>query len=474
MSNSETAVVGDATENMFAPVFARALDSIGNTPMLKVTRIDTGVCELYLKLENQNPGGSIKDRIGKSMIEAALANGEIKPGGTLIEATAGNTGLGLALVAAQMGLQLILVVPDKMAQEKIFHLKALGADVRLTRSDVGKGHPEYYQDMALAIHQETPNSFFINQFENPANPLAHVETTGPEIWAQMDKRMDAMVCGVGSGGTITGLGRYFRSVDPNIEMVLADPEGSILAEYVETGNISEDVGSWLVEGIGEDFIPPVSDLSVTRKAYTVNDAEAFHAARELLQLEGIIGGSSSGTLLAAALRYCREQTEPKRVVTFVCDSGNKYLSKMYNDVWMQDQGLLAREEAGDLRDLIPYSHLQSDTVVATPTDTLLQALNRMKLYDISQLPVLDTEGKVVGIVDESDILLAVFKNQDRFQETVDSVMSTQLQTVEADQPLETLLPLFQRELVPMIVKNGKFCGLITRIDLLNYLRQTVR
>ncbi len=457
-----------------APVFERALDSIGNTPMLRVTRIDTGVCDLFLKLENQNPGGSIKDRIGKSMIEDALASGKIKPGGTLIEATAGNTGLGLALVAAQMGLHLILVVPDKMAQEKIFHLKALGAEVRLTRSDVGKGHPEYYQDMALAIHQQTPNSFFINQFDNPANPKAHEESTGPEIWAQMDQRMDAMVCGVGSGGTITGLGRYFGTVDENIEMVLADPEGSILAEYVETGEISEDVGSWLVEGIGEDFIPPVSDLSLTRKAYTVSDAEAFQAARELLQLEGIIGGSSSGTLLAAALRYCREQKTPKRVVTFVCDSGNKYLSKMYNDVWMQDQGLLSREKHHDLRDLIPYSHLHSDTVVASPADTLLQALNRMKLYDISQLPVIDEQGKVSGIVDESDILLAVFRDQQRFQEPVSSVMSTQLQTVDVNQSMESLLPLFEQELVPMIVDNGKFCGLITRIDLLNHLRNTLR
>ncbi len=463
-----------STDSITAPVFQRALDSIGNTPMLRVTRMDTGVCDLYLKLENQNPGGSIKDRIGKSMIEEALSSGKIKPGGTLIEATAGNTGLGLALVAAQMGLRLILVVPDKMAQEKIYHLKALGADVRLTRSDVGKGHPEYYQDMALAIHQETPNSFFVNQFENPANPKAHEESTGPEIWSQMDQRMDAMVCGVGSGGTITGLGRYFQSVDKNIEMVLADPEGSILAQYIETGEISEDVGSWLVEGIGEDFIPPVSDLSLTRKAYTVSDAEAFQAARELLQTEGIIGGSSSGTLLAAALRYCREQTTPKRVVTFVCDSGNKYLSKMYNDVWMHDQGLLNREKYGDLRDLIPYSHLQSDTVIASPGDTLLQALNRMKLHDISQLPIIDEQGGVSGIVDESDILLAVFRDQSRFQESVSGVMSTQLQTVEATQPLESLLPLFKQELVPMIVDNGKFCGLITRIDLLNYLRSSLR
>lgn len=460
--------------NLIAPLFDRALDSIGNTPMLKVTRLDTGCCELFLKLENQNPGGSIKDRIGKSMIEAAVADGKVAPGGTLIEATAGNTGLGLALVAAQMGFKLILVVPDKMAQEKIFHLKALGTDVRLTRSDVGKGHPEYYQDLALAIHKETPGSFYINQFENPANPKAHFETTGPEIWEQMGGKLDAMVCGVGSGGTITGLGRYFRTMDSSIEMVLADPEGSILAEYVNTGKISDDVGSWLVEGIGEDFIPPVSDLSVTRHAYTVSDADAFQAARELLQKEGIIGGSSSGTLLAAALRYCREQTEPKRVVTFVCDSGNKYLSKMYNDVWMEDQGFISREAKGDLRDLIPYRHLQQDTVTANPDDSLLIALNRMKLYDISQLPVLDANGKVVGIVDESDILLAVFKSQDRFQEKVSSVMSTQLETVEADQPMESLLPLFQKNLVPMIVKDKVFRGLITRIDLLNYLRRTVR
>ena len=247
-----------------------------------------------------------------------------------------------------------------------------------------------------------------------------------------------------------------------------------IRDSVNTGKISDDVGSWLVEGIGEDFIPPVSDLSVTRHAYTVGDADAFQAARELLQKEGIIGGSSSGTLLAAALRYCREQTEPKRVVTFVCDSGNKYLSKMYNDVWMEDQGFISREAKGDLRDLIPYRHLQQDTVTANPDDSLLIALNRMKLYDISQLPVLDANGKVVGIVDESDILLAVFKSQDRFQEKVSSVMSTQLETVEADQPMESLLPLFQKNLVPMIVKDKVFRGLITRIDLLNYLRRTVR
>ncbi len=442
--------------------------------MLKVTRIDTGPCELYLKLENQNPGGSIKDRIGKSMIEAAIADGKLKPGGTLIEATAGNTGLGLALVASQLGYPLILIVPDKMAQEKIYHLKALGTDVRLTRSDVGKGHPEYYQDVAARLARELPNAFYVNQFDNPANPLAHETGTGPEIWQQMEGRLDAMVCGVGSGGTLTGLGRFFKRVAPNLEMVLADPEGSILAEYIRTGKISKDVGSWLVEGIGEDFIPPVADLSLTRHAYTVSDADAFAAARELLSKEGIIAGSSTGTLLAAALRYCREQTEAKRVATFVCDSGNKYLSKLYNDFWMLDQGFIKREEFGDLRDVISRPHDHRDTVVATPADTLLAVLNRMKLYDISQLPVMDEQGSVIGLVDESDILYSVVDSATEFSAPVETVMTKRLQTLSYQQPISALVALFEQDLVAIVTDGDTFLGLITRIDLLNYLRRKVQ
>ncbi len=454
-------------------VYQSSIESIGNTPMLKVTRIDTGPCELYLKLENQNPGGSIKDRIGKSMIEAAIADGKLTPGGTLIEATAGNTGLGLALVASQLGYPLILVMPDKMAQEKIYHLKALGADVRLTRSDVGKGHPEYYQDVAERLAREIPNAFYVNQFDNPANPLAHETGTGPEIWEQMDGRLDALVCGVGSGGTLTGLGRFFKRVAPDLEMVLADPEGSILAEYIRTGEISKEVGSWLVEGIGEDFIPPVSDLSYTRHAYTVSDADAFAAARELLNKEGIIAGSSSGTLLAAALRYCREQTEPRRVATFVCDSGNKYLSKLYNDFWMHDQGFIERQQFGDLRDVISRPHDHRDTVVAAPDDTLLSVLNRMKLYDISQLPVMNKEGAVIGLVDESDILYSVVDNAARFSAPVETVMTKKLQTLPYERPISELVPLFEQDMVAIIMDGDNFLGLITRIDLLNYLRRKV-
>jgi cystathionine beta-synthase len=446
------------------------LDSIGNTPLVELTRFDTGPCRLFAKLENQNPAGSIKDRIGLSLIETAERDGKLGPGGTLIEATAGNTGLGLALVAAQKGYRLILIVPDKMSQEKVLHLKALGADVRITRSDVGKGHPDYYQDMAERLADEM-GAFYVNQFANPANPLAHETTTGPEIWQQAGHRLDAVVCGVGSGGTLTGLGRFFQRVAPKVEMVLADPEGSILAPLVESGKKVE-AGSWLVEGIGEDFIPPVCELAFARRAYAVSDRESFAAARELLRREGILGGSSTGTLLAAALRYCREQREAKHVVTLVCDSGNKYLSKMYNDFWMFDQGLLDRAEQGDLTDLIARRHAEGSVVTVTPDDTLATVYRRMKLYEVSQLPVLEHE-KIVGIIDESDLLLAVNADPEAFREPVRRAMVTKLETVTPQASLEALLPIFAKDHVPVVEKDGKFIGLITRIDLINHLRRRV-
>src|ERR1700736_159532 len=294
------------------------LSLIGDTPLVEVTQLDTGPCQLFLKLENQNPGGSIKDRIALSMIEAAEAEGKLEPGGTVIEATAGNTGLGLALVAGAKGYRVVLVIPVKMSQEKISHVRALGAEVRLTRSDVTRGHHEYYQDVAARLAEEIPGGFYVNQFGNPANPLAHERTTGPEIWEQMRHDVDAIVCGVGSGGTLTGLGRFFSRVKPRrgIEMILADPTGSVLYEYVKTGKLGES-GSWAVEGIVEDFVPMSADMSFVTDAFEIDDEESFATARELLRKEGILGGSSTGTLLAGALRYCRMQNQPKRVLTFV-------------------------------------------------------------------------------------------------------------------------------------------------------------
>ncbi|MBS0847375.1 PLP-dependent cysteine synthase family protein [Citrobacter sp. JGM124] len=314
------------------------LDLIGNTPLLRLNHLDTGSCELLIKLENQNPGGSIKDRVALSMIEHAEHSGMLKPGMTIIEATAGNTGLGLALIATQKGYPLILVVPDKMSQEKISHLQALGVDVRLTRSDVVKGHPEYYQDYARRLADEIPDTYYIDQFSNPANALAHTESTAAELWQQTGGHVDAIVVGVGSGGTLGGLQQFFRVHSPQTEFILADPEGSILADHVEHQQPSP-VGSWLIEGIGEDFIPPLAQIEGVTRAYRVSDKASFAHARALLTQEGILAGSSTGTLLAAALRYCQSQTTPKRVITFACDSGNKYLSKMFNDQWLNQQNL---------------------------------------------------------------------------------------------------------------------------------------
>jgi cystathionine beta-synthase len=445
-----------------------SLDLIGNTPLVEARRLDTGKCRLFLKLEFQNPGGSIKDRIALAMIEAAERDGLAK-GSLLVEATAGNTGLGLALVAAQKGYRLLIVVPDKMSQEKIFHLKALGAEVVLTRSDVTKGHPEYYQDLAARLAQEQ-GAFFVNQFANEANPKAHEKGTAPEIWEQMQHDVDAVVCGVGTGGTITGMSRFFARVSPKTEIVLADPHGSVLANFVRTGSVAAEVGSWLVEGIGEDFVPPVCDLSRVKKAYTIPDKEAFNTCRALLKNEGVMAGTSSGTLVAAALRYCREQKEPKRVVSLIPDSGNKYLSKVYNDYWMTDQGFIERETHGDLRDLIARRHREHAVATVGAEETVMAAYQRMKLYDVSQLPVL-ADGRIVGIVDEEDILLEVYENPGHFREPVTEAMESHLVTVAPDAGVDELKRIFDRGLVAIVVDGDEFLGLITRIDLLNWLRR---
>jgi len=448
------------------------LDQIGNTPLVRISRLPTGPCELFLKLESQNPGGSIKDRIGVSMIEAAERDGRLPPGGTVIEATAGNTGLGLALVARAKGYRVVLVVPDKMSTEKVLHLKALGAEVHITRSDVGKGHPSYYQDVAARLARETPGAFFADQFNNPANPLAHELTTGPEIWAQTGHNLDAIVVGVGSGGTLSGLTHFFARAEPAVEFVLADPVGSILRDQVLTGKHGAP-GSWAVEGIGEDFIPSIADFSAVKHAYSIPDEESFATVRGLLKAEGILGGSSTGTLLAAALRFCREQKEPKRVVSFVCDTGTRYLSKVYNDAWMIDEGLLRQRSYGDLRDLIARRAEDGGVVSVGPQDTLLTAFQRMRLADVQQLAVLDA-GKLVGVIDESDLLLRVQADGNRYGETVATAMSTKLQTLAPDAGIDVLRDVLDSGLVAIVADAAGFHGLITRFDLLNHLRKARR
>jgi cystathionine beta-synthase len=405
------------------------------------------------------------------MIEAAEAEGNLQPGGTVVEATAGNTGLGLALVAGAKGYRVLLVIPDKMSQEKISHVRALGAEVRITRSDVTRGHPEYYQDVAARLAQEIPGAFYVNQFGNPANPLAHERTTGPEIWEQMRHDVDAIVVGVGSGGTLTGLGRFFNRVKPRrgIEMVLADPAGSILYEYVKKGKFGE-AGSWAVEGIGEDFIPEIADMSLVTEAFEIGDEESFATVRELLRKEGIFGGSSTGTLVAGALRYCREQTKPKRVVSFVPDTGNKYLSKMYDDFWMAEQGFIHRPPHGDLSDLISHRYEAGEVITVGPDDSLLTAFKRMRDSNVSQLPVVDQNGRAIGILDESDVLVKVHRDPLHFNDPVKSAMTDKLETLSPTATIKDLLDVFDRGRVAIVMEDDRFLGLVTRSDLLSYLR----
>jgi cystathionine beta-synthase len=449
-------------------VFSNVLDMVGRTPMLEVTRLDTGPCRLFLKLELMNPGGSIKDRIGMSMIEEAERRGDLKPGATIVEATAGNTGLGLALVAAQKGYKLILVLPDKMSQEKIFNLRAMGAEVVLTRSDVGRGHPEYYQDLGRRIAEEQ-GAYFINQFGNPDNPLAHEKTTGPEILEQLDGKVDAIVLGVGSSGTVSGLSRFLRANSPDTALIIADPVGSVVADYVNTGSFGES-SSWLVEGIGEDFIPDIADFSAAAKAYSISDAESFRAARELLRKEGILAGSSSGTLLCAALRYCREQTDAKRVVTFACDTGNKYLSKLFNDFWLEDQGFIHRKPHGDLRDLVGRPHGERATITVGPTDVLTTAHNRLRNAGFSQLPVME-DGHLVGVVTEDAIIQYTFGKPELMHAPVGDAMQTAFVRLEKDTSINNLVAMLSVQPYAAVMDGGEFFGLITRSDVLNHLRK---
>lgn len=450
-------------------VFSNILEMVGRTPMLEVTHIDTGACRLFLKLELANPGGSIKDRIGVSMIEEAEKRGDIKPGDTIVEATAGNTGLGLALVAQQKGYPLVIVLPDKMSQEKIFNLRAMGAEVVLTRSDVARGHPEYYQDLGRYIAEER-GAWFINQFGNPDNPLAHEQTTGPEILEQMDGDVDAVVLGVGSSGTVSGISKFLEEKSPHTELIVADPAGSILATYINTGELTTKESGWLVEGIGEDFIPDIADFHRVTKAYSITDAESFDMARVLLRKEGLLAGSSTGTLVCAALRYCHEQQDAKRVVSLACDTGNKYLSKLYNDFWMEDQGFITRTSYGDLRDLIGRPHGERATITVGPADVLTTAHNRLRNAGISQLPVMD-KGILVGVVTEDTIIRYVFGKPELMNAPVQDAMQTEFIRLEKNASLNNLVAMLQVQPYAAVMDGDEFLGLITRSDVLNHLRK---
>ncbi|MDA9623527.1 pyridoxal-phosphate dependent enzyme [Rhodobiaceae bacterium] len=445
------------------------LEMIGNTPLLELKNIDVGVCRLFVKMESQNPGGSIKDRVALSIIEQAEKDGLLKPGGTIVEATAGNTGIGLALVGVLKGYKVILVIPDKMSREKILHLKAIGTEIIFTRSDVSKEDPEYYHNIAEKIVNETPGAFYANQFGNPANAKAHEETTGPEIWEQMNHDVDAFVAGVGSGGTLSGVGKFFKNVSPSTQIVAADPEGSIIFDAVKKGTFSYEGGSWFVEGIGEDFIPDVLDLSYIDDAVTIPDSKAFDTLDLLLKKEGILAGSSAGTLVAGAIEWCKAQKEPKRVVSLICDTGNKYLSKAFDDAWLSNNGLSVRNLRNDLSDIVVMRSDKQQIVSVKENDTVLIAYNRMRNSDFSQLPVLDND-KLIGTINENDILNYCGENKDGFSHSIDRAMSDNLHKIDCKSSIDDLSSLLNKDSFAMIMEGETFIGIVTKVDLLAYLK----
>jgi cystathionine beta-synthase len=450
-------------------IYDNVLDLIGHTPALKIQHLDTGCCELYLKLEMQNPGGSIKDRIARQMIEAAEQSGELKPYGTIIEATSGNTGISLALIGLMKGYRTIIVLPDKMSREKMLHLSALGAEIIITRSDVNKGHPEYYQDLAERLTQQIPGAFYVNQFQNPINADTHANLTGPEIWQQMGGKLDAVVAGMGTSGTLSGISRYLKSVHPAIQCILADPVGSIVADFVNTGQMGA-AKPWMVEGIGEDFIPPIASPDLIDRGIYVSDIDAFNTTRELLRKEGILAGTSTGTLLHAALVYCREQTTPKRVLTFACDTGNKYLSKCFSDDWLFHQGFSGRAETGNVSDLIANLNGTRPWHAVNPTDPLSSAYARMMNHQQSILPVLE-QHKITGLIHDTDLMKIFAKDKAALTLPVASVMQKDFPILFVDSPIADAITQLENNPVIAVCEGDRFLGLLTPMHLNHYFKR---
>ncbi|HJR43447.1 MAG TPA: pyridoxal-phosphate dependent enzyme [Gemmatimonadaceae bacterium] len=448
------------------------LDTIGWTPLIRLNRVTRGIrTPVYAKAEIFNPGGSLKDRIGMPIIERAEREGKLKPGGTIVEGTSGNTGVALAIAAALKGYRCIFTMPDKMSQEKVRLLKAFGAEVIITPTAVPPDHPQSYVVMAKRIASELPNAILADQFYNQANPEAHYDTTGPELWEQSEGRITHFVSAAGTGGTITGVGRYLKERNPDIRIVSGDPQGSILAELWRSKGKNKLEGvPYKVEGVGQDKLPGTLDLSLVDDYRTVSDKEAFAMARRLTREEGLFVGGSSGLITHVALEVAREIDDPTAfVVTLLCDTGERYLSKLYNDEWMRENQMLdvARLAVGQL---LAAKTGQGPTVVSVaPGTTVRQALRLMALHDVSQLPVMDGTS-CVGSVAEASLSARSLEDTKLLDVTVSEVMEPPFPIVDAGQPVDSITKLLTRANPAVLVRsNGTIGGIITRSDVLQYL-----
>jgi cystathionine beta-synthase len=456
-------------------VFDNILGAIGNTPMVRLGRIAHDLpCPLYAKLEFMNPGGSVKDRVGANIIEQAEKRGELKSGGTVVEATSGNTGVGLAIAAALKGYKTIFVMPDKMSNEKVLLLRAFGARVVITPTAVPPEDPRSYYEVAKRLVRETPNAILANQYHNPDNPKTHELTTGPEIWEQTGGHVTDVIIGMGTGGTITGVGRYLKSKNPGIKIVGVDIEGSILTEiWQNKGKIPDGAypKTYKVEGIGEDFLPSATDLSVVDWIERAGDRESFLWARQLVRQEGIFAGGSSGSALAGGIKYCRRLSAERLAVVILPDSGSRYLSKFYDDKWMREFGFLSMEfgemTLGDLLAAKPDKMLHT----AALGDSIRDVVAVMHRHAISQMPVVGQDGTLVGLIEEVDLLNHMLQKHETHShdEPIDALVQNAGAVFPLDTSLEESMPSLTAGYALIVVEDSRPTGILTKIDVLDYV-----
>ncbi|MBI4428782.1 MAG: cystathionine beta-synthase [Ignavibacteriales bacterium] len=445
------------------------LHTIGRTPLIRLNKIMRGYKPLtFAKVETFNPGGSVKDRIGIEIIEDAERQGRLRPGGTVVEATSGNTGMGIALAAAVKGYKCVFTMPDKMSIEKIRLLRAFGAEVIVTPTAVPHESPESYTEVAKRIVRETPNSILANQYYNPKNPESHYKTTGPEIWEQTDGQVDYFVCGIGTGGTITGAGRYLKEQNPDIKIIGIDPKGSIYREYFYTKKFTPMFKIYKVEGIGQDYVPGVMNFKYVDEVIEVSDKESFLTARQLTRQEGIFVGGSAGTAMAGALKVAERLNEKDVMVVLLPDTGERYLSKMYNDDWMRENRFLVPERI-TIRFILEGKKAVPQLISIDPVATVRKALDLIGQHNISQLPVLD-KGRSVGSIEESDLMSAVLANPAQFDAPVSSLMKSSFPTVNIDEQINAAIsPLSKKHAAVLVEEEGKIVGILTRFDVIEYM-----